>query len=369
MVNDVNDTLPNSDDMSDTGPSEQDLLDAVMANSPIMEEIAPPLPEEEETVQDPEESVEEVEDPEPEEAVSEEEEEVEEHEEEEEVEDAGEEPATQETEIFTADDLDLDARLSVKVDGEEMEVSFGDLIKGYQTDAHLSKKGRELGEAQKALDEERASKLEEVEKLAQANVAMLSQSEQVYAKQYHDLESKINKARAEGDTYELGELKDKREQVQQQYWGARQRKEQLIEAVSKQREEATSKQFEADLASFQERIPDMIPDFNEDIAMKIREFAIEEGISESLLDVVVDPAVVKFVDDYRRLKQGVNKGAAKRKATPTKKAVPTKKAKPAAKKSQDKEKMRKARAFREDASPEDQMDFLRDYASKSLSRI
>ena len=99
----------------------------------------------------------------------------------------------------------------------------------------------------------------------------------------------------------------------------------------------------------------------------IRDFAIENGISEGLLDSVVDPHVVKFIDDFRRLKQGVKKGVAKRKAVPAKKALPTKKAPPAKKKVADKEKMVKARAFREDASPEDQMDFLRQHASKTLN--
>ena len=47
--------------------------------------------------------------------------------------------------------------------------------------------------------------------------------------------------------------------------------------------------------------------------------------------------------------------------------LPTKKAKTATKKKADAEQMRKARAFKEDASSDDQMAFLRDYASKSLN--
>ena len=85
------------------------------------------------------------------------------------------------------------------------------------------------------------------------------------------------------------------------------------------------------------------------------------------MNAIVDPTIVKFIDDYRRLKQGVSKGAAKRKAAPAKKAIPTKKAKSPTKKKQDAEAMRKARAFKEDASQEDQMAFLRDFANKSLS--
>jgi len=370
MINDVEDTLPNMDDMS-PADQEQALLDAVMANSPIMDEAGGvPLPEETESeVPDPEESVEEEDDQETEEAVSEEEEEVEEEVEEDEGEDAADEAATQETDVFTADDLDLDAKVTVKIDGEEMDVSFGDLIKGYQTDAHLSKKGRELGEAQKAFDEEREAKMAEVDKLAEASAAMLGQAEQAYAKQYHDVDEKIKKARADGDTYELGELKDKREEIQEKYWGARRRREGLMEAVTKQREEVQAQQWNEQLEYFHNNISDHIPDFDEKIATDIRDFAVSEGLSEEVLASIVDPVAVKMLDDYRRLKQGVTKGAAKRKVVPSKKAVPTKKAKPAAKKKEDAAAMRKARAFKDGASSDDQMAFLRDYASNSLNNI
>ena len=50
---------------------------------------------------------------------------------------------------------------------------------------------------------------------------MLSSIENSHAKRYHDLEKKIQEARDSGDTYDLPELKDKREQAQQNYWKAR----------------------------------------------------------------------------------------------------------------------------------------------------
>ena len=83
---------------------------------------------------------------------------------------------------------------------------------------------------------------------------------------------------------------------------------------------------------------------------------------------VVDPTIVKFIDDYRRLKQGVSKGAAKRKATPAKK-VPAKKAKPAATKKKEKNDMVKARAFREDASKSDIDAFAKQLASRTLGNL
>ena len=202
-----------------------------------------------------------------------------------------------------------------------------------------------------------------------AAAAVLGQAEQGLAKQYHDMEEKIQKARDEGNTYDLPELKDKQEQNQKDYWKARQNREGLMKATAEQQQKAHEEVLQSQIAHFQEVIPTMIPDFNEDVAGKIRDFALEKGIAEELLNSVVDPNIVKFIDDYRRIEQGLSKGAAKRKAAPAKKAVPTKKAKSPQKKTQDAKTKRKAKAFSDNASPDDQMAFLRDYASNSLNNL
>ena len=194
-------------------------------------------------------------------------------------------------------------------------------------------------------------------------------AEQAKAKEYHDIEAQIKTARDNGDTYELGELKDKREQAQAAYWNARKGREDMLERYSAHKEEQTQAAFQEQIQHFQTEIPNLIPDFDDKVASSIRDFALAEGINESLLDGVVDPVVVKFIDDYRRLKSGVSKGTAKRKAAPVKKAVPTKKAPAASKKRADAEKMTKARAFKDGASVDDQMAFLRNHASKSLSNL
>ena len=347
------------------GQTEQELLDAVMKNS-LFTQGDEPLPTEEIPEVDPTETTEE-EDPVVEEVDNEETEEVEETEEEEvPAEDAVEETATQEVETFNLDELD-DFSVNVKIDGKETAVNISDLVKGYSTEQSLSKKGRELGEARKEIDKEKAEKLEEINKIAGAASALLSTDEQATAKEYHEIEAKIEKARADGDTFEVGELKDKREQVQKKYWEARQKKEGLLKAVQDQQAKAAEESWNQQIEYFQKEIPNLIPDFDEKVAQSVRDFALEEGISPETLNQITDPKIVKFVDDYRRLKQNVNKGVAKRKSVPTKKAVPQKKAAPAATKAADAAKMVKARAFKEDASAEDQMDFLRQHASKSLN--
>ncbi len=366
-----NESLPHSDDIPGAdAQSEQALLDAVLSSSQFVDEVEP-LPEEHELIDDTAEL--EIEDDQeiPEEVDTDEEveEEVEELEDEDAEESDEDEDATQEADIFTADDLDLDAKVRVKVDGEELDVSFADLLKGYQTDASLSKKGREIGEAKKQIEEERSEKLQEALQLSEASAAILMKEEASHAKAYHDIEAKIQAARDEGDTFQVSELKDEREQLQKQYWEARNTREGLQEKIQTQQQAEQMKAWEEQVNHFNQTIDEHVPGFNEDLALSIREFAISEGINENIVDTIADPVIVRVLNDYRKLKEGVSKGEAKRKAVPTKKAVPAKKAKTVTQKKADKAKMTKARAFKEDASKDDQMAFLREYAAKSLGNI
>ena len=363
----TNESLPDMDDIpvNADGPTEQELLDAVMSATSFLEDDERPLPDEEIPEVDPSESDYEEEDPEESEEVVNDE--VEEDIEEEVVEDEVDEDAeaTHEDLVYTADDLDMDAKVRVKIDGEEMDVSFSDLIKGYSTEQSLSTKGRELGEARKQLEAEKQQQLQEINKLGQASSQILMAQENALSKAFHETEARIKKARATGDTFELNDLKDKREDLQQKYWAARKRREGLVSSLQRQEQEMMNKQWQQQMDSFQQTISEYVPDFNEDLATDLRNFALEEGLPEEIVNSIADPRIVKFVNDYRILKTGVDKGAAKRKSATTKK-VPVKKSKSDKQKKATKDSMVKARAFREDASQEDQMDFLRQIASRSL---
>lgn len=344
------------------GQTEDALLADIVRNS----DFVGSLPDEQVPELDPEESDEE--DPDQsEEADSEEvEEEVEEEEAEAEEEDADEESATDESDVYATEDLDLEAKVVIKVDGEFAEVSFGDLIKGYSTEQHLSKKGRELGDARKELEEEYQTKVDELGTMSKASAAVLYSNEQALAAQYHELETKIEQARKDGDTYEVNELKDQREQAQKNYWNARKQREELVTQITNQEEQSNEAEWKQQLDYFNETIPTLIPDFNEDTAGAIRQFAIDEGISPEVLDSIADPIIVKFVDDYRRLKQGVTKGAVKRKSTPTKKA-PLRKAKSVSKQKEDAREANRRRTLSGQASDDEQKAFLRTLAERSLN--
>ena len=365
----ITDSTPLKDDsVAPDGRTQEQLLADIVSNSDFVPNEEQSLPEEQVPEIDPDES--EQEDPkESEESVTEEIEEGAETEEvESEGEDADEESATQDTTIFTPEELDLEAKVSIKIDGQDTEVSFNDLIKGYSTEQSLSNKGRELGDARKSFEEDYNKKLEEVQQMSTASVAVLYKSEQEHAKSFHELEKKIDEARKDGNTYDLGDLKDKREQKQKEYWEARRNREGLQKAVAEQSQKQFQGAWEEQLKVFNDTIPTLIPGFNESVAKDIREFALKEGINEQVLDTIVDPVIVKFVNDYRILKQGVSKGSAKRKAAPTKK-IPTRKSRPVQQKKVDAEQALRKRALSKDSTKADQDAFLRSYAERSLSNM
>jgi hypothetical protein len=94
--------------------------------------------------------------------------------------------STQESEVMPADELDLDAKVSVKIDGKDTEISLGEIVKGYSTEQSLSNKGRELGTARQQLETEYDKKFKEAQTLSQASAALLYKSEQNLAGKYHN---------------------------------------------------------------------------------------------------------------------------------------------------------------------------------------
>jgi hypothetical protein len=280
------------------------------------------LPEDDESNLDPEDSMDE-DVPEDEDTIDEDDtdDDVEDASDDDEYDDDSDEDSTEEDELLAEDEIDWDYKVPVKVDGEIQHVSLAELRKGFATDQHLSKKGREVSELEKELKSEYEKNISEVVELGQTLAVQLSADEQTLAQQYHEIEANIEKARDEGDTYEVNELKDKRETIQKKYWEARNKREGLAEVIQKQQEEQLQQQVEVLMEQFNKEIVDLVPDFEPE---PIREFALSEGIPEELLDTIMDAKVVKFIDDYRKLKQKTSSGSAKRKKAPKAKGVPTK---------------------------------------------
>ena len=319
----------------DQGRSDESALpsfDDILKNSPMAEVLGlgkekGSLPTEDEDVTAPEESDgEEVDVPETtEDAEDDSDEEGDQEADNEESTDEDEEDSTQDAELPSEDDIDWEYKVPVKIDGKTVHVTLEEIRKGYATDKHLSQKGRELGEERKKIEVERNTKLGEIATVGQVVLNELLASENALQNHYNTLSEKIQEARDSGDTYTARDLKDQQEQVQAQYWETRNRREQGTAAIVQQIQNKQKEEREAMAQNFIKEIPGKIPDWSPKVAKSIREFALAEGIPAELLNIVYDANVVKFINDYRKLKIAKESGVQKRKVAPKVKGVPTKK--------------------------------------------
>ena len=354
--------------VADSGVNTEEALFAdILKNSAFMKgeeslsDAQVPHPDEstEEEVEELQEDLEEVE----ESAVSTNEEEVTEPVEGEEL--SGDDKST-EAEVFNVDELD-DFSVNVKIDGNTVPVNVKDLVKGYATDQHLSKQGRELGELKKQIDLERTEKLKEIDLLKDTLSNELSGPINALAKEYHEISKSLEKAEAEGDDFEVNNLTNKQTRLQNKYWQAKKAHDEMLGKVQKAKDEAEVQNFNKQVEHFNSTIKDFIPDYSEDVAKANAEFALSKGISQDVLNVIVDPSIVKFIDEFRRMATKQETGAVKRKSVPTRKAVPSKKGRTVAQKANDKALGVRAKVLSGNADKATEMDSLRGFANKHFS--
>ena len=278
-----------------------------------------------------------------------------------------EEDSTEEDELEEEGEegeVDWNFEVPIKIDGEEGKVTLEELRKGYQTQQHLSKQGRELGEAKATFETERTEKMEQLTSTAEVLASQVKKAETELATEYGTLKEKFSTLKKDGDRYGAQDIKDKMEEVQQKYWTAVRDREALETNVESARTQAQQEAFEGEVKRFGEEIESLIPDFDQDRAMAIREFAISEGVPETLINVLASAQAVKFIDDYRQLKESLTKGKVKRKAVPKRKVTPTRKATPANTKKAKKDQVLSKKLATGEASEEEGFDFLRGMASK-----
>jgi len=247
--------------------------------------------------------------------------EVEEDGTEEEVEDEDEsEDATQEEDTEESEDeIDMEFTVPVKIDGETSEVSMEELIANYQTKQSQSKKGDELAKQTKELAEAK----EESMMYAKINSQLLQNEDEKDLNILKGLQEKVDKAYDEDD-YDAGKLNRQFEKAKEEYSNRKGNRDSILQTMGQKMQGQQVEAFNSQVESFKVEIPNLIPDWSEDIALKNREFALELGLNSQLVDSIVDPVVVSVIDGYRRLKESTSKGAVKRKKAAVKR-VPTKK--------------------------------------------
>lgn len=240
-------------------------------------------------------------------------------EEEEEEEDESAEDATQQPESDDLDEIDMDFKVPVKIDGEESEVSMEELVANYQTKQSQSKKGDELAEQAKILDETR----EQAEIYARVNAELLQREDAKDLNILKNLQAQVDKAFDEDD-FEASKLNNKLSKAKDEYSSRKTSRDNLLSGMSEQLSIQAEEQFAKQIQYFNSVVEELIPDWSEDVALSNRKFALSIGLDKKVVDTMTDPMMVKAIDNFRRLSENSDKGTAKRKQTPVKR-VPTKK--------------------------------------------
>ena len=166
-----------------------------------------------------------------------------------------------------------------------------------------------------------------------------------------------------GDTLLVSELRDKQEIAREKYHEAKTEREKMVNTANSQKAEVEQKAFQEKLETFSKNINTVIPDWSEDVAKDIRQFAIDRKIPEDIINSMVDVNVIKMVDDLRRVEKAKAKGVVKRKAAPIK-ATPVKKSRSLEQKDIDNENALRQNVLSGDASKSDQDKWLKGLVSK-----
>jgi len=240
-------------------------------------------------------------------------------EEDEEEEDESEDATQESTDLDDESDIDMEFKVPVKIDGEESEVSMEDLVASYQTKQSQSKKGDEIAEQAKNL----AQAKEESALFAQVNSELLRIEDEKDQQILQSLKDKVDEAYDEDDR-DAGKLNRQLEKANEEYRTRKANRDSVVKTMGDKITEQKQNDFNESIKSFQETIITHVPDWSESVALKNREFALSLGLDTGFVDTITDPIVVKVIDEYRRLKEGSEKGVVKRKKA-TVKRVPTKK--------------------------------------------
>lgn len=192
-------------------------------------------------------------------------------------------------------------KYKVTVNGQEMEVSLPELLKGYQLQSDYTQKTQKVAEERKAVEGEKEKLSREREEFVQnASSEMLLLHRQIEADAKADWQALLD-----SDPVEYMRRKEAAEARRQQYFQLRHQSEQVVEALQQEQQEQQS----AFVAEQREILKKEMPDYFGDEAKtaetkkQLREFMTGQGFTEAEIANVADARGVKLLINAMRYDQ------------------------------------------------------------------
>ena len=214
---------------------------------------------------------------------------------EEEVEETQQEKFERLTELAEAlemspEEFEASIKTSVKVNGEEIDVSLAELRKGFQMESDYRQKTAALAEQRKAFEEQTQAKLQEISQNVEQSTSIVDMIEQQLVNEYEGVDWNALRAQSPADyAAARQDYADRLQQVQ----GMR---EQVREASEYAQKEMLTKQFETQQQILQEesaRLLEAIPEWSEPEQAKagkseIASYLKEYGFGDQELNNLID---------------------------------------------------------------------------------
>jgi hypothetical protein len=262
--------LPQQPDQGSVEEAHEALLSLMNPDGEILqEEEAPPTEEEESTEETQDESLEE-------ESEEESDSEDEEEESEESDEEEGEEP-------------DLYA---VKVDGEEIEVTFDELLKGYSRQSDYTKKTQELSEGRKEIEEAKSTYNSALTQMQQERQHYVNQLNQILQNSSNNLKEydKINwDTLKEEDPIEYVKLKEDYRDGKEKMQALNQQRQMAMQQQQAEAQKVQQEAVQVERSKMVEALPEWgDPDKQKELATDVKSYALKQGFSEEELNSLID---------------------------------------------------------------------------------
>lgn len=217
-----------------------------------------------------------------------------------------------EDEVEDEDELDMDFKVPVKIDGEESEVTMDELIRGYQTAQHSNKKSIEASEQLK----QAKALAEEATMLKEQNAELLKSQVDSDEQQLAAYDRKIQQLIADDDMFELPKWQEARRAKAQDLAATK-------EEATRLKSEAEAESSKANEASIQASRDQAIETLNKDLPGWQESY--EEVVNWAVKDMgfpefanITDAKTIALMYDYKSLKDGKKSAIKKRKKAPTK---------------------------------------------------
>jgi len=240
-----------------------------------------------------------------------------EYETEEEVEDQSEEDAEeaddQDDEVEEVE-LDDDFEIEIMVDGEAQTAPLKDLKRLFGQEASLTRKSQEVSAKRKEAEETITKSQVIFDKL-------IKQAEERY-KPYQDIDMLVASRQMETEDFAL--LRKEAQQAKEDLDFLTSEADGYFNDLAKQQQEQLQKQAEECVKALQ----DAIPEWSNEMYNEIRTYAIQQGMPEEQVNVIVDPVAIQIIQKARLYDEGKQVATVKKKQAAKKKVLRSKKSPP-----------------------------------------